>query len=193
MTRTIRSVSVLLTLLFTCGPFTHAAPEREGRTVEVNGIEMYYEVMGEGDPLVLLHGWSGTGHDFDPFVEEFARHYRLIIPDLRGHGGSTNPSGEFSINQVAKDVAALLRQLEIDRIRAIGTSMGGITLLHMASLEQALRIESMRRSESVRERPQCVPARSVVHPSGGNSASRSSRETRRFRWVPTTTPHVGRE
>ncbi|UCD25130.1 MAG: alpha/beta fold hydrolase [Gemmatimonadota bacterium] len=119
-----------------------AQSEREGHTLGVNGFEMYYETVGSGDPLLILHGWSGTCHDFDPFVQELADHYRLILPDVRGHGRSTNPSGEFTIGQSAEDVLALLDQLGVETTRAIGASMGGITLLHMAARQPA-RIEAM--------------------------------------------------
>ena len=62
-----------------------------------------------------------------------ARGYRLIIPDLRGHGRSTNPSGLFTHRQCAEDLFALLDQLEILRFKAVGISAGGNTLLHMAT------------------------------------------------------------
>ena len=59
--------------------------------------------------------------------------FQLIAPDLRGHGASTNPSGRFSFRQAADDTIALLRQLGIPRVKAIGLSGGGITLMHMAT------------------------------------------------------------
>ena len=68
--------------------------------------------------------------------------YRLIAPDLRGHGSSTNPSGEFTFRQCARDVRALLDHLRIPRLKAIGLSGGGIVLLHLATAEPA-RLESM--------------------------------------------------
>ena len=68
--------------------------------------------------------------------------FRLIAPDLRGHGASTNPSGEFSFRQAADDVAGLLRHLGLDTVKAIGLSGGGIVLLHLATALPT-RIESM--------------------------------------------------
>src|SRR5262245_25118874 len=62
-----------------------------GQTEHINGIQMYCEVHSQGEPLVLLHGFTGSGGDWEPFVNNFAAEYQLIIPDLRGHGGSTNP------------------------------------------------------------------------------------------------------
>jgi pimeloyl-ACP methyl ester carboxylesterase len=52
----------------------------------VNGMQMYYETLGVGAPLVLLHSFFGCGHSWQPLIASLAAHYRLIIPDLRGHG-----------------------------------------------------------------------------------------------------------
>jgi len=114
----------------------------EGQTVPLNGIEMYYETVGEGEPLVLLHGFTGTGAAWETIAEEFSAHYRLIIPDLRGHGRSTNPSQQFTHRQSALDVFALLDLIGVDRFRAMGISTGGMTLLHMAT-SQPERVEAM--------------------------------------------------
>lgn len=106
-----------------------------GRTMRVNGIEMYFEERGDGEPLVLLHGFTGCGDDwrhvFD--LDDLARRYRLIIPDARGHGRSTNPPGTFTHRACAADLCALLDGLGIARVRAIGMSLGGNTLLHLAT------------------------------------------------------------
>src|SRR6266542_4727161 len=67
-----------------------------GQAENINGMRMYYEVHGQGEPLVLLHGFTGSGGDWAPFVNGWAAEHQLIIPDLRGHGGSTNPSEVFT-------------------------------------------------------------------------------------------------
>lgn len=113
-----------------------------GQTVTVNGIEMYYEMHGQGEPLVLLHGFTGAGCNWQPFIGDLATAYQLIIPDLRGHGRSTNPSGAFTFRQSALDVFALLDHLGVRRCKAIGLSAGGKTLLHMAT-GQPERVEGM--------------------------------------------------
>lgn len=114
------------------------------RTTAIHGIELHYEVRGEGEPLVLLHGFTGSSgdwvHVFD--LEALSRQYRLIIPDMRGHGRSTNPSGAITHRQCALDIAALLDALGIERFKAVGTSFGGNTLLHMAT-RQPERVEAM--------------------------------------------------
>jgi pimeloyl-ACP methyl ester carboxylesterase len=101
--------------------------------VEVKDIEMYYEIYGDGEAVVFLHGFSATNQMWEPFIPEFREHFRLIVPDMRGHGRSTNPSGEFTHRQSALDVYALLDHLGVERFRAVGYSSGGMTLLHMAT------------------------------------------------------------
>lgn len=114
----------------------------EGQTEPINGMRMYYEVQGRGEPLVLLHGFTGTGADWKHVFKDPPDGYRLVVPDLRGHGRSTNPSAEFTLRQSALDVFALLDRLGIERFKAIGMSAGGKTLLHMAT-QQPARIEAM--------------------------------------------------
>src|SRR5206468_11949289 len=113
-----------------------------GEIIRINGIEMYYEVRGAGAPLVLLHGGTGAGVNWSLIFKDTPAGYRLILPDLRGHGRSTNPSGKFTFRQAALDLFALLDHLGIETVKAIGLSGGGITLLHMATLQPS-RIASM--------------------------------------------------
>lgn len=111
-------------------------------TVSIHRMEMYYEIKGEGHPLLLLHGFTGAGSNWSLIFPEPPEGYQLIIPDLRGHGRSTNPSGEFTHRQSALDVLALLDALKIEQFVAIGMSAGAKTLLHMAA-RQPDRINSM--------------------------------------------------
>lgn len=117
-------------------------PPAAGKTVAVNGIELYYEIHGQGEPLLLLHGFGGSGQMWAPFVPELAKQYQVIVPDLRGHGRSTNPSGRFTHRQSALDVFALLDRLGIKTFKAMGVSTGGMTLIHMAT-QQPARVEAM--------------------------------------------------
>ncbi|HZT58104.1 MAG TPA: alpha/beta hydrolase [Pyrinomonadaceae bacterium] len=114
----------------------------QGQTANVNGFEMYFEVCGEGEPLVLLHGGGGAGVNWRLVFKEVPAGFRLIVPDLRGHGGSTNPSGEFTFRQSALDVLALLDHLGVARFKAVGLSMGAKTMLHAAT-SQPPRVEAM--------------------------------------------------
>ena len=70
-----------------------------GQTAAINGMQMYFEIHGEGEPLLLLHGFTGAGSNWQAFVGGLSREYQLIIPDLRGHGRSTRPRGRCAAGQ----------------------------------------------------------------------------------------------
>jgi len=86
-----------------------------GQTATINGIQIYYEVRGEGEPLILLHGGGGIGANWELVFKEPPKGYQLVIPDLRGHGRSTNPSMEFTFRLLAQDVFALIDHLGDER------------------------------------------------------------------------------
>ena len=118
------------------------SPSPPGRIERVNDIEMYYEIRGEGEPLVLLHGEGGIGANWDLIFKAPPKGYRLVIPDLRGRGRTTNPSAKFTFRQSALDVFGLLDRLGIERFKAVGLSLGAKTLLHIAT-QQPARVEAM--------------------------------------------------
>jgi pimeloyl-ACP methyl ester carboxylesterase len=137
------AVSLVVATLMAAGPRSAwGQTAASGRTLRVNDIEMYVNVRGTGDPLVLLHGFSQCGSMWGRVADLLAEQYQVIIPDLRGHGRSTNPSGTFTHRQSALDVYALLDQLGVKRFKAMGISTGGMTLLHMAT-QQRDRIDAM--------------------------------------------------
>jgi pimeloyl-ACP methyl ester carboxylesterase len=111
-------------------------------TIEVNGIELFYRQAGEGTPLLLLHGFFNSSHQWIPYLADLSADFLVVVPDMRGHGRSTNPSGKFTHRQYAQDVYALLDALEITTFHAVGYASGGMTLLHMAT-QQPHRIEAM--------------------------------------------------
>lgn len=113
-----------------------------GETTLINGMQMYYELQGEGEPLVLLHGFTGSGANWELIFKEPPNGYQLVIPDLRGHGRSTNPSMVFTHRQSALDVFALLDRLKIEQFKAIGMSCGAKILIHMAT-QQPNRVKAM--------------------------------------------------
>ena len=115
----------------------------EAHTVRINDIDLHYVTEGAGEPLLLLHGGTGCHEDWQHCRgDEFSCEYALVKPDARGHGRSTNPSGTITHRQCALDTIALLDHLRISRCRAIGMSMGGNILLHVATM-QPERIEAM--------------------------------------------------
>ena len=110
--------------------------------LDLNGLQLFYRDSGQGHPLLLLHGFTGSGDDWQHVFAEPIPGHRIIAPDLREHGQSTNPAGTFKFADVAGDMFALLDRLGIDRVRAIGMSAGANTLLHMAT-QQPARVEAM--------------------------------------------------
>jgi pimeloyl-ACP methyl ester carboxylesterase len=115
---------------------------RVGTLTCANGPQIYYEIYGDGPPLILLHGFTQAGVVWEPFLARLAQQFSVIVVDLRGHGHSTNPSGQLDHLEAAYDVFALLDELKLDKCQAIGMSYGGIALLHMA-IHQLERIEAM--------------------------------------------------
>lgn len=103
---------------------------------------LHYRVAGEGPPLLLLHGFTVDGSQWDPYVPHFAENYTTIVPDLPGHGRSEPGPDPYRFDHVAKDMFALMDELGGDRFRAMGHSVGAIILTHMAIQEPA-RIESL--------------------------------------------------
>lgn len=78
--------------------------------VTVNGTEIFYEVKGEGEPILFLHGMGGTWMMWEPQMSFFSRNFRMIMVDLRGHGQSGNnfPNDNFSFEIMADDLKYLL-------------------------------------------------------------------------------------
>ena len=128
--------SILLSAILVNPAIAQDSMSTEYESLQVNGITLAYRDIGSGKALVLLHGFQNTGQQWDPYIEDLADKYRLIIPDLRGHGRSLNPSGKFITRELAQDVLTLLDLLGIDSFSAIGTSMGAMTLLHAATIQR---------------------------------------------------------
>ena len=121
-----------------------AQPLPPGHVIHVNGIDLHYVDRGKGEPLLLVHGFGGCsgGGQWGSIADALAQDYRLIIPDLRGHGWSTGAASSFTTLNASEDIAALLNSLGLRRVRAIGLSAGGMVLLHLATREPD-RISSM--------------------------------------------------
>lgn len=101
-------------------------------TIEANGITLYYETDGAGEPLLLLHGLGSRGEDWQLQVPFFARRFQVIVADMRGHGRSSKPPGPYSVPMMATDVVALLDALEIPAVSIVGLSMGGMIAFQLA-------------------------------------------------------------
>lgn len=110
--------------------------------LNIGDMELFYRTYGEGPPLFLLHGFFASSAMWEPLLAGLAQEYQLVVPDLRGHGKTTDPSRAFTHRQAALDIFALADSLGIQRFRGMGYSTGSMTLLHMATL-QPERIEAM--------------------------------------------------
>lgn len=132
---------VLFILLGTTSIQSFGQLYEQAETVKVNGIDMYYEVYGEGEPLLLLHGWTQSSGFWSEFIPTYARHFKVYSIDLRGHGRTSQLDADFSIKESARDILELLDHLKLKKVKAIGLSFGGLTLLELASIS-ADRIEA---------------------------------------------------
>ena len=102
-----------------------------GRHVELNGVDIYYEIYGEGQPLLLIHGNGGSIAGRAKQIPVYAQKYKVIALDSRCHGHSGCPAGDLTYEQMAADVNALLDHLHIDSCYIWGHSDGGIIALIM--------------------------------------------------------------
>lgn len=92
-----------------------------------DGTKLYYEVVGEGEPIVLIHGWGQNNEGFLPQIEALSKNFKVISYDLRGHGKSDNPHYGLTLSRFADDLEELMNELELENVTLVGWSMGGST------------------------------------------------------------------
>ncbi len=98
----------------------------------INGVELFYEVSGAGEPLVLVHGSWGDHHNWDPVVPRLSESFKVVRYDRRGHSRSERPAGQGSVYQDADDLAELIEALEPGPAHVVGNSFGSIVALNAA-------------------------------------------------------------
>ena len=103
-----------------------------GQYAEVNGINLYFEIHGTGQPLILLHGGLGSGEMFGPTLTELAQQHQVITVDLQGHGRTADIDRPIDIRLMADDIAALIDHLKLDKPDVVGYSLGGGVALFTA-------------------------------------------------------------
>ncbi len=101
-------------------------------TAPTNDVELYYEIHGEGTPLILLHGGLGHSGHWTNQLSVLSEHYKVITVDSRGHGRSTFTEQQISFALMASDIVALMDYLEIERAHILGWSDGGNIGLYLA-------------------------------------------------------------
>ncbi|RJG45060.1 alpha/beta hydrolase [Mesorhizobium sp. DCY119] len=116
------------------GPRTAEAEEAKPRTgyVENNGVNYYYEIHGEGEPLLLLHGGLGSIDMFAPIMPALTEHRQVIAVDLQGHGRTALGEREISLTALGDDMAAVLKELGYGKVDVLGYSFGGGVAFRLA-------------------------------------------------------------
>ncbi len=99
----------------------------EHRTIEVNGAALHVATVGEGPPLLLLHGWPEFWLTWEPVMTRLADRFRLIAPDLRGFGDSDKPEGPYGPEGHAADMLAVLSALGVERAGVVGHDVGALS------------------------------------------------------------------
>ena len=122
-------------------------------THSVNGINIYYEIEGQGPPLLFLHGLGSSSRGWAFQREPFAQRFHVILVDARGHGNSDKPPGPYSVAMMAADVAGLLDALETGPVHVVGLSMGGMIGFQLA----VDRPDLVRSLVAVNSLPELVP------------------------------------
>lgn len=105
---------------------TKAFEHAEGTYVVVNGINMYYEQYGEGDPILLIHDNGGSVESFDAQINYLSRKHKVIVADSRAHGNTGNNADSLTYELMAEDYYLLLQQLELDSVMVLGWGDGAI-------------------------------------------------------------------
>ncbi|MGH8994797.1 MAG: alpha/beta fold hydrolase [Acidimicrobiales bacterium] len=124
------------------------------QTLDRGGITLAYQEAGTGDPpMVFIHGWTCDHTYFAPQFEHFKGSHRVVAVDLRGHGTSDKPEGEYPMTLFAEDVAAVLGQLDVEGAVVVGHSMGALVTVQLARSHPAL----VSRAVLVDPAPMAVP------------------------------------
>jgi 3-oxoadipate enol-lactonase len=100
--------------------------------LEINGVRLYYQRSGRGEPLLLLHGLGSSVLDWERQVDVFSTGFEVITLDLRGHGRSGKPPGPYSLALFAADVNELVQTLRLGPVHVLGLSMGGMVAFQWA-------------------------------------------------------------
>lgn len=100
--------------------------------IKVNGVEIYYQKLGKGHPLILLHGHHQDGGVFDKLVAPLSLYYTVIVPDMRGHGLSEGQASEHYQTEV-EDLRAFITELKLNKPYILGFGSGGLVTLSLAA------------------------------------------------------------
>lgn len=102
---------------------------RSGVVETGDGALVYYEVTGDGAPILFVHGWTMSGRFWDRQVEGLAPHFAVVTMDLRGHGNSSKVLHGHTVPQYARDVRAVIEALDLHGVTLVGWSLPGPVVL----------------------------------------------------------------
>jgi len=103
-----------------------------GAYADVDGLSMYYEVAGEGEPVVLVHGTGGSAASWTAQLDLLADWYQVFMPECRGHGRTADVEGPFTYENFADDIAGFIEALGLGPVRLVGWSNGASVVLRLA-------------------------------------------------------------
>ncbi len=127
--------TILLLLLFATAAqsqINYGSNKQVGNYVNVNDIKVYFEIYGAGEPLLLLHGNSGSIENFLYQIPELSKHFKVIAVDSRAQGKSTDSDKEITYALMASDMSALIDKLNLGSVHVVGWSDGGNVGLELA-------------------------------------------------------------
>jgi pimeloyl-ACP methyl ester carboxylesterase len=130
--------------------------------LKIGDIHTYYEIHGQGEPLVFIHGLGSSGRDWEFQLPFFTPHFQVITYDARGHGQTDKPPGPYNIPMFTDDLAGLLKALEIPKAHIVGISMGGNIAFQMSVSYPALVKSQTIVNSSVEYVPQNFRERMVI-------------------------------
>jgi pimeloyl-ACP methyl ester carboxylesterase len=110
----------------------YGSNSQAGKYIEVNDIKIYYEIYGEGEPLMLFHGNGGSIEGFEFQIPELSKHFKVIAVDSRGQGRSTDSDKEITYALMASDMNELIDKLKLGSVYVVGWSDGGNIGLELA-------------------------------------------------------------
>src|SRR5436190_17454817 len=124
----LEAVASLFVMLLACSSRSATAAKGPDGFAEhfadVNGVRLHYRIGGKGSPIVLLHGYAQTSHMWNPLVPLLASNHTVIVPDLRGAGGSSKAESGYDKKNMAVDIHELVTSLGLKRASIVGHDIG---------------------------------------------------------------------
>jgi len=156
-------VSLLLCIVATAeGQINYGSNSNVGKFIAVNDIKVYYEVYGKGEPLLLLHGNSGSIWTMGSLIPDLAKHFKVIAVDSRAQGKSTDSGKEITYALMASDMSELIDKLKLGSVHVVGWSDGGnigleLALAHPQKVKKLVTFGANYTNENIFAPPDSIP------------------------------------